>query len=201
MWLSKVFELLISDEHAWAVGSKPSGDLQMWDGFTLNGGILFLHIKNNVFLSVLEEMQNPNPDTCFGASLFSENPLPQSSCLRFRNIASFDLRLAATLRSFLSVSSVHREEILRGAIRASQLFRHAPPTAEVLDLRWHEAAFPRCAFVHKLPQMMQEFREWDLSCSALPSKSWLKVAGCPAVKPLAAPSVSAPTQVRFHAID
>ena len=132
-------------------------------------------------------MQDPYSSSCRTTFAAFEQPISRFSCLHFRNIASFDLRLAATLRSFLSVASVHREEIVRGVVRCSELFRHAPPTVEVLDARWHQAAFPRCIFVHKLPQMLQEYSGWDLSCSSLPSKSLLSIAGCPHVKPLMAP--------------
>jgi peptide-methionine (R)-S-oxide reductase len=185
MWLSSLLALLLSDEHSWIVGSKPLDVLQIWDGFTLNGGATLLNLKSNTFLSILDEMQNPDSSTCLTTFVTpAENPMSSSPCLRFRNVASFDLRLAATLRSLMSVASPHRHEIVRGAVRCSELFRHAPPTVEVLDMRWHTAAFPRCIFVHKLPQMMQEYKAWDLSCSSLPSKSWLAVAGCPVVKPL-----------------
>jgi methionine-R-sulfoxide reductase len=186
MWLELLLALLVSDEHSWIVGSKPLDDLRMWDGFTLNGGLVLLNLKSNTFLSVLEEMQNPDSSTCLTSFATSaDSPMSQSPCLRLRNIASFDLRLAAALRSLMSVASVHRNEIVRGAVRCSERFRHAPPTVEVLDMRWHHAAFPRCMLVHKLPQMMQEFASWDLSCSSLPSKSWLSVSECPVVKPVA----------------
>ena len=187
MWLELLLALLVSDEHSWIVGSKPLDDLHIWDGFTLNGGIMLLNLKSNTFLSVLEEMQNPDSSTCLTSFVTSaDSPMSQSPCLRLRNIASFDLRLAAALRSFMSVASVHRNEIVRGAVRCSERFRHAPPTVEVLDMRWHHAAFPRCMLVHKLPQVMQAFTSWDLSCSSLPPKSWLSVSECPVVKPLAA---------------
>ena len=188
MWLVSLFALLLSDDKAWIVGSKPSDDLRMWDGLTLNGGVTLLNLKNNMFLSLLEEMQNPESSTCLHSYVTpADTPLSHSPCIRLRNIASFDLRLAATFRSFLSVSSPHRDEIVRGAVRSSELFRHAPPTVEVLDMQWHNAVFPRSIFVHKLPQMLQEFKQWDLSCSSLPAKSWLSFAGCPVVKRITAP--------------
>lgn len=188
MWLSSLFALLLSDANAWIVGSKPSDDLRMWDGLTLNGGVTLLNLKNNLFLSLLDEMQNPESSTCLHSYVTpADSPLSHSPCIRLRHIASFDLRLAATFRSFLSVSSPHRDEIVRGAVRSSELFRHAPPTAEVLDLQWHNAVFPRSIFVHKLPQMLQEYKLWDLSCSSLPAKSWLSFAGCPVIKPITAP--------------
>jgi methionine-R-sulfoxide reductase len=189
MWLSLLLALLVSDEHAWVVGSKLLDVFKVWDGVTLNGGTLLLNLKSNVFLSILEEMQDPDASSCQTNFVTSDRPTTRFSCLDFRYIASFDLRLAAAFRSFLSIDSVHRHEILRGVIRSSELFRHAPPTAEVLDARWHQAAFPRCIFVHKLPQMLQEFSGWDLSCASLPSKSWLSVAECPLVKSLTAPDI------------
>jgi peptide-methionine (R)-S-oxide reductase len=180
MWISLLLALLVSDEHAWIVGSKPLDALNIWDGFTLNGGIMLVNLKNNIFLSILDEMQDPR--SCQNTDATTETPFTRFSCSDFRYIASFDLRLAATFRSFLSIATVHRDEIVRGVVRSSELFRHAPPTAEILDTRWHEAAFPRCIFVHKLPQMLQEYSGWNLSCASLPSKTWLNVAGCPLVK-------------------
>jgi len=187
LWLKSLLALLLSDEHTWMVGGKPFEEMKIWDGLTLNGGITLLNLKNNVFMSILDEMQNPESSTCLTSFAVSGNPVSQFSCMRFRNVASFDLRIAATLRSFLSIATVHRDEIVRGVIRSSEHFRHAPPTVEVLDMRWHERAFPRCIFIHKLPQMLHQFSRWDLSCTSLSPSSLLNVAGCPVVKSLLAP--------------